>query len=345
MMSAIVHTIDPNITSMYDTDGRETRHRRTSYRMTDRSHGYGQQLGFHALFLAAGRLLASFPVTDDYVWWHGNPWLEWLRQYLLTRDDGLWLSDGTEKTPLDTQVILLERAKKELAVTGDQGKILSLVGISGDRLGKELVVQGRWYSADNIRIEVSSALVSPEQAPQLARRLIHEDPMTAWLPVYRYSEEDHEHLLANKEGYAPWIVCPSSESLLDEYDPYGVSIANERPRLASTYSKLCKLTCDDPFGKEWHNNRGTLCLRVQVWGRNEGGHGGRLRFSCRRTVLKKILATHNKHLLVLINLERYEQQFQGESRYTHSVGVASISDSLDVSYFKGQVNHPHKSLY
>ena len=140
----------------------------------------------------------------------------------------------------------------------------------------------------------------------------------------------------------PWILCPSSESLLDECDPYGVSVANERPRLASTYATLCKLKCDDPFGREWRNNRGTLCLHAQAWGRDEEGREGGLRLFCRRTVLKKILRTHNKHLLVLIKLQRYEKQFQSESRYTHSVGVASISESLNVRYFKGQVNHLHK---
>ena len=63
--------------------------------------------------------------------------------------------------------------------------------------------------------------------------------------------------------------------VLDKYDSYGVSVANERPRLASTYAMLCKLTCDDPFGREWHNNRGTLCLRAQAWGRDEEDREGR----------------------------------------------------------------------
>ena len=240
--------------------------------MTDRFHGYGQQLGWHALFLTAGQLLASSPVTDDYGQWYDDPWHEWLGQYLLTRDDGLWLSDGTDRTPLDIQKILLVPTKKGLAVTGDQAKILSLVGINGERLGNELVVEGRWYSADDIRVEVWSALVSPKQAPQLARKLIREDPMTVWLPVYHDSEEDNEYLRSEKKNYAPWIVCPTRESRLDEYDSYSVSLANQRPRLASTYATLCKLTRDDPFGREWHNKRGTLCLHAQAWGRGEEDH-------------------------------------------------------------------------
>ena len=349
MMSSIVNAIEPGITSMYETGGRESQYGRTSHVMTDRFHGYGQQLGWHALFLAAGQLLASFPVTDDYDYWYDDPWHEWFGRCLLTRNDGLWHSDGTDRTPLDTQQILLEPRKKGRAVTGDPTKILSLVGISEDRLGKELVVEGRWHSADDIRVEVRSALVSPKQAPQLARKLIREDPMTVWLPVYHDSEEDNEYFYNEKKSYAPWIVCPSRESHLDKYDPYGVSVANERPRLASTFATLCKLTREDPFGREWHNDRGTLCLHAQAWGRGEEDHEKGpypgLRLFCRRNVLKKILVTHDQNLLVLIKLQHYEKQYQGESRYTHSVGVALISKSLDVSYFKGRVNHLHNFRY
>ena len=346
MISEIVHAIEPDIKRMHESGGRDTRYGHTSRRvMTDRSHGYGQQLGYHALFLVAAQLLASFPVTDDYDWRYEEPWHEWFRQYILTRDDGLWLSDGTDKTPLNSQEILLEPGTKGLTVTGDQAKILSLVGISGERLGEELIVDGGWYSADNIRVEISSALVSSKQSPQLARKLISEDPMTVRLPVYYDNEEDNKYQSSEKKNYVPWIVCPTGESRLDEYDPYGVSVANKRPRLASKYTTQCKLMCGDPFGREWHNNRGTLCLHAQAWGRAKECREGGLRLICRRTVLKKILATHRQHLLVLIKLERYEKQFQGESRYMHSVGVASISESLEVNYLKGRVNHPYELRY
>ena len=346
IISEIVHAIEPDITSMYDSGGREMLYDRTSLGMTDhRIHGYGQQMGYHALFITASRFLASFPVTDDYDWWHKDPWHNWLRQYLLTRDDGLWLSDGTDRTPLDTQEILLDSGKKGHTVTGDPAKILSLAGISGNRIGKELVVEGSWYSADNVRVDIRSALVSSEQAPQLARKLIREVPLTVWLPVYHDSEEDNEYYSSRKKSYVPWIVCPSRESRLDEYDPYGVAIANERPRLASKYTNQCKLNCCDPFGREWHNNHGTLCLRAQAWECNKGDRKGGLRLFCRHTVLKQILATDRQNLLVLIKLQYYEQQDRGKSRFTHSVGVASISESLEVSYLKGRVNHLHKSRY
>jgi hypothetical protein len=63
--------------------------------MTTDYQSYGQQLGWHALFFAAGRLLRDHPVTDDW-WYEEDPWGEWLDRYLNTRQDGYWLSDGTD---------------------------------------------------------------------------------------------------------------------------------------------------------------------------------------------------------------------------------------------------------
>jgi len=347
MMSAIIHAIDPEITSMYESGGREPLYGLQPHGITSRFHGYGQQLGWHALFLAGGKLLASFPVTDDS--WYDDPWNKWLGRYLLTRGDGLWLSDGTDRTPLDSRAILLEQRKKGLAVTGDQDKLLSLAGITGSRLGKELVVEGRWFSADGIRVEISSALVAPAKAERLARKVLREEPMIAWLPAFHDTEDEDEYLRGDKKDYTPWIVCPSGESRLDEHDPCGVSVANYRPRLAREYATLCKLVSNDPFHRIWHNHRGTVSLRSQAWGRDErdreeGPHPG-LRLYCRSSVLRTILATHDKDLLVLLNLQRHEEQFRDDSRYTHSVAAVRVNKSLDVEYFKGRTNHLHKPRY
>ena len=346
MMSAIVHRIDPQITTMYESQRRGPRYGRTSYEITTRFQGYGQQVGWHALFLAASQLLASFPVTEDS--WYDDPWGEWLGRYLLTRDDGLWLSDGTDRTPLDAREILLEQKQKGLAVTGDQAKILNLAALSGAHTGKELVVEGRWFSADHVQVEISSALVAPAKAAQLARKVLREKPMIAWLPVF-YHTEDGEYSRGENTGYTPWIVCPSRESHLDEHDPYGVQVANSRRRLARDYAALCKLTSDDPFGRTWHNDRNAVSLRAQAWGRNEGDreegpHPG-LRLFCHSSVLKKILTAHDANLIILIKLQRHEKRYQGHDTYSHSVAVGRVKGSLDIEYFKGRINHLHKWRY
>ena len=348
MISGIVHGIDPSATHMYEHGGRESR-RQKSYEMTTFFHGYGEQLGWHALFIAAGKLLATHPVTDE--WWYEDPWGEWLGRDGLTRKDGLWLSDGTDRTPDDASVRLLESKKKGLAITGDQKKIMDLAGLDIEKgVGKELIIQGRWYSSDGIEIGLSSALVPPKKAAQFARKLVRDQPAIAWIPVFHGGEDDDEYLRGDKKLYSPWIVCPSGEARLDEHDTYGVSVANLRPRLAQDYSEFCKLTRDDPFGRYWRNNRGTMSLRAEAWGRAEtnredGPHPG-LRLFCKSGILKKVLTKYDKELLVLFDLQRYEKDtYRSRGRFSHSVGVVRIDKFLNVEYFKGRVNYPNKSVW
>ncbi len=348
MMSAIVHQIDPDVTSMYATGGRESPFQRRYDGLTTGYHTHGQQLGWHALFLAAGKLLARFPVTNDW-WYEDNPWSEWLGRYLLTRKDGLWLSDGTDRTPLDAAVILLEKTKKGITLTGNPDKLLQLAGVTS-RIGKYLIVEGSWSSADNIRVEISSALVPSDKAVRLARKLIREDPFTVWLPVFQGTEDDYEYQIGEKSAYLPWVVSPSGETRLDEHDPYGVSRGNYRPRLARGFAALCSLSTDDPFGRVWRDKQGKPMLYAQAWGREDkySEHGSRsgLWLFCASSVLRKVLTKYDKDLLVLIKLQRYEKESSyRDSKWTHSIAVARITRTLDLEYFKGRINHLHKSKY
>lgn len=347
MISDIVHSIDSGMTSMYESGGRERHSRHMPHGLTSKFHGYGQYLGWHALFVAAGQLLASSSVTRDS--WRDDPWPDWLGGALLTRQDGFWLSDGTDPTPLDTRAILLEQRKGGLAVTGKRDALLALAGIAGSRVGNELVVEGRWFSADHIEVDISSALIAPAKARLLARRLLREEPMIAWLPAFQLGEEDDDYLRTDKKDYVPWIVCPSGESRLDEHDPYGASVANHRPRLGRDYSAQCKLACDDPFHRVWRDSRRTVSLRAEAWGRDaqereDGSHTG-LRLFCRSSVLKKILAARQMELLLMIKLQRYEKLYDSDRRYTHSVAAVRIDRSLNVEYFKGKTNHIFKPPY
>jgi len=298
--------------------------------------------GWHALFLAAGQLLKNCPVTDDWHY-HDDPWGEWLDRYVLSRDDGLWLSDGTDRSPLDVAQVLLEETKHGLALTGDPIKLLQLAGLKY-RVGKELVVQGSWYSADNIEVHISSALVPHTKAQRLARKLVREEPMTVWIPKYYGSEEDAGYSRGDKREYTPWIFCPTGEPKLDEHDPFRTPWANLRPRLARDYISALSITTDDPFGRYWRNRRRGLVLRAQAWGPKDldgdrEDHSG-LRLYCSTSSLKQILSKYDNDLLLLISLRRYEKEgHSADSKFTHTVAVVRISKALDLDYFKGRVNH------
>ncbi len=347
MLSEIAHDLDARVTGMSCDGGRPSPN--SNFRgMTKDYQTYGEQLGWHALFFAAGRLLRDCPVTNDRAYIE-DPWSDWLGRYMNTREDGYWLSDGTDVTPLDATTTLLEYAKAGLVLTGDKSRLMQLAGLS-PHVGEELIIQGRWQSPDAIDVAISSALVSPSQAPRLARSLTREKPMFVWIPTYEGNEEAHQYPGEKKNPYTRWIVCPSGEVQLDDQDTFGVRLANYRPFLAKEFASNLSLVQKDPFGRRWEGKKPALYLHSEAWGRKEGngGEGAHpgLRLVCSKAALRDILKKHDKELLLLIKLQRYEKEFNKSSaKLTHTVAVVRIKQSLECELYRGAVNKAHESNY
>jgi len=243
---------------------------------------------------------------------------------------------------------LLEKAKDGLALTGDRRKLLALAKLT-DRVGKELVVHGDWHSSDHIRVHISSALVEPRKAKRVVRELLREQPMQVGFPTMSEGEDEPGYPMGREKQYYPWIVCPNGEAKLDEYDPFGTYVANRRAHLARGCSSALKLTASDPFGREWKGGHGKVLVRAEAWGRDSddserGPHSG-TRLFCSAFALQKILKERGEHLILVIAIQRYEQIYRRESKYTHSIAVVRISDALDVEYFSGRINYLYKPRY
>jgi hypothetical protein len=345
MITEAVRAYDTDITNMYDDGGRKVGHRNRLRGMTSVYHSYGQQLGWHALLVVAGRLLSQYPVTDDS--YYDDPWTGWLSTRLLTRNDGLWLSDGMDRPPLDVKINLLEKGEKGLVITGNKAKILSLIGANSG-LGKEIVVEGNWSSPDNIEVHISSALVVPRKAVVLAKELIQEEPFVVWLPTCNEYEE--EYLRNDKKDYAPWIVCPSWEGRLDEDDPLGSICAMWRPHFAESIVATFSLWTNDAFGRIWKNSVGKSMAYSQAWGykskhEDEASSSG-IRLVCSDELLKNVLTTRDADLLVLVKLRRYEKGIgYRDSRFSHTISVIRIKRTLDFEYYGGVVNKLHQNRY
>lgn len=345
MISGIVHRIDRDVTCMWDTAGRESRYGEFSYETNRRYDTYGQYLAWHSLLITATKLIRDYPVIDE----EGDDrdaWDEWISRYCLTRDDGLWLSDGIDRNPLEKAVYLLEDNGNERAVTGDCTKILSLALLS-DGVGEQFVIDGYWLSADNVRIYISSALVDSGKSAELARELIKEEPIHVFLPCVEASESGSEFVIRCKKGYTPWIVCPSGGMGLDKHDPYGVLLADCRPYLTGEISDVHALCREDPFGCVWRDEQGEKALTAEVWrARCPEGFDGRRRLCCSSSLLRKILTESNRDLLVLIKLERYEKEFSPpRGKFTHTVAVARITKECRLRYFEGEENQVLKTQW
>lgn len=347
-ISKHAHDIDPTIDSMYDDGGRAKR-RRDSSGMDTAYHSYGEQVGWHATFLAAAQLLKDYPIVDS--WWgqdDGDPWAEWLRRYDLTRTDGYWLSDATDRMPLDATQLPSTKTKDGDELTGKRSDLLALADLAVG-VGKNIVVDGSWPSQDGIDIRISSALVIPKAADRLAKKLAREQPMAAWLPHYSEDEDGTDPFRQVKKNYLQWIVTPSISLRLDEHDPYGSPAAADRRRIFGPLSEQLSLSQKDRFGREWTNGRGSVALRAEAWGRKPSDREGRSRsgsrLRCSRATLKSLLANEDRTLVVLIRIERYENGFQAPSRYWHSLAVVTISQTLSLKYYAGRTNHLHKSTW
>jgi hypothetical protein len=348
-ISAWVHKWAPTVTSMYDSGGRAGRRRDSGEYMDPRYQNHGQQLGWHALMVVAGECLAKHPVVRR-AYDSGDPWEEWLRRQLLTRRDGLWLADGVDDTPLDSQVNLGERnGDGVVGITGDSARLLALVGLGAGEpsIERELVVGGEWSSDDGIRVHVTSALAPAGRGEELALEASNEDGFRASLPVAQQHEDEEVYVGSDDEPLEPWTVWPSREVRLDGTDLLGAASVAGRIRFTPEVVALCGLMPGDPFGREWKRTDGTVWARSQAWGSirpyrsEEPPEGNRL--VCRKELLGDVLANRRAELVLLVRLRRYEKGYgDKESQYWHTTAAIRVKPDLSVDFYKGLVNRPHK---
>jgi len=341
LVKEIIHDHDPGISSMYDKGGREIHTGRNTVRLPSSMHGYGHYLAWHAIYLAAGTLLKTHPVSKD--WEGGELWSKWLKSNLLTRSDGLWLSDGMDRLPLDTVQNAMEQGTDGLILTGKREKLLRLVGIQPQKITDELVVEGGWKSPDGVNVHISSALVPSQQAKNRAKELIAEEGFFVWLPTLEY-DDDEKHFSNRKEGFLPWIVTPSRErDALDQYDPLSVIEVEHRPHFAPKYSNPFSVKSGDSFKRTLRLPNRKTAARTQAWGYripDEEGESTGVRLIAKTDFLGKLLRKFSVDLLILIKLHRYEssERGYGGSKSTDTVAVLRVNKDLKFEYFKGAVN-------
>ena len=300
----------------------------------------------------AARLLSQHPITEN--WEHGERWSDWLSHKLLTRSDGLWLSDGMDRPPLSVKVNILEKGEEGLVLTGDRDKLMSLVGIDGRTVGRDLVVEGDWKSPDGIDVHISSALVHGRKGRRLAKELLEEDDaFSMWLPTLNYDDDELDRFRTEKREYEPWTVSPSTESEnFDQHDPLSVISVELRPRFVTKIADHYSLRPGDPFQRSWLMPRGKIVATTDAWGfelpHEDGGERGS-RLVCRTKFLSSVLEWKKADLILLIKLSRYEEgnrlDRDSRSRFSNTVAVLRIRKDLTFEYFAGPVNQVRQSEF
>jgi hypothetical protein len=347
-ITAWIRQSDVAVQGMYDRAGREAPYRHRHSAGTARYHSYGYYLGWHATYIVAGQYLQKFRVVQS-PYDEGDSWKEWLGRRVLTRSDGLWLADGIDWPPVDSQVNLLEPGEKSSVITGSKEKLLSLLKLSALPLS-EVTVAGDWQSHVGVSIYIASALAPKRRGNKLASELSQSDPFQAWLPRAECETEVAGDPNRDRRGFEPWIVWPGTEAGLDETDPLGAVFANDRLRLSKGLAETTLITATDPFARLWANKDGKIQVRSEAWGRSPSHDdderiGGR-RLVCSSALLRNILVRRRSELVVLIRLRRYVKRvgYPG-SEYWHTLMAVRVDANLNYHAYPGVSNKLHETKY
>jgi len=281
----------------------ETYHSHSSYPSTDNLQFY---LAYHAMMVVAGKLLETVPLHYD----HNDPDFDfnsWLSDHGLSRDDGFWLADRRDPSPLEWPSWKDERETDDWRWSisrSDFDRVLLLAG-------RWMNLWGRWTDKKGSReesVEISSALVTPSRSEALLRAL----QTASHLHEYRIPDADNGQEI-DHEGFKlkGWVDDWHLEKGLDFKDPWAGEISYPPISPSQFVRDLMNLSSD--FEQRiWCANNGQQewgALRSHVWGQfsekgnnTEGGSGRRIQASSR--FVFEFLRKIGMDLIVSVEIDR-----------------------------------------
>lgn len=344
-ISAWVRRWDTSVRGMHDCPrGRSDDASWSSGYVPDRDR-YGGYLGWHALMLVAGELLATRVVVGED--WSGDAWAAFLREYKLSRNDGLWLADLTDPFPLD----LTDEADMHMPESGMKGNarednnlLAPLLGLLDGKVAKDwLPVAGCWSIGRDTTVTLKSVLANASDSRAVVMALLSDEEFFRWLP----DDQDEITRQFGGDGHTvqPWVEKTSNtEYQLDRHDPYGATTALDRPYPSSWTQNLLGTVADDAVGRNW-SIAGTAAYRAEAWG--AGGGQGEYAWSetgyrlfATRCALLSLLKQTVRSLVVVLKLQKYHRgKSSGRggdtSPFTHRSLVIVINE-------RGQIWSPRR---
>jgi hypothetical protein len=236
-----------------------THHSHGSYPRIDDLNFY---LSYHAMMVAAGRLLTTAPLrrgnADDYE----DGFAEWLSRHDISRNDGRWLADRRDPVPLGRPEWINEEGNKDWRWSVRRDDFERVLFAKNGWIN----VWGSWTELDSNREEslaVHSALVLPERSQSLLRAL-----QTTLNPHdYRIPDADDD-LQINEGGFQlkGWIIDRTHDRGMDHLDPWSGGINYGPPSPAPEVVDRFGLTTDADR-RAWRIGSETkLVMASQVWG-------------------------------------------------------------------------------
>ncbi|WP_306027473.1 hypothetical protein [Stappia sp. MMSF_3263] len=273
---------------------------------------YGGYLGWHALMLVAGDLVAARPVVGED--WSGDAWTAFLKEYRLSRDDGLWLADLTDPFPLDLTKeadMPMPESSNGSTAREDIQLLAPLLGIDDRSVTADWIpVSGVWSIGHDTTVTVRSVMANAIDARSTTMALLSDEPFFRWLP----HDEDEIGRHFGRDGHTvrPWVAeTPNTERQLDRHDPYATTTALDRPFPSTFTQERMGTKPDDPVVRRWLID-GTTAFRAEAWGA-EGGRGEHAwsktgyRLFAKSEPLLSLLDSTERNLVVALKLQKYHK--------------------------------------
>ncbi|WHX24914.1 hypothetical protein QNH47_12040 [Virgibacillus halodenitrificans] len=282
----------------------EIMHSHGAYPRTD---SYSHYLSYHSMFAVAAKLLKKMPVVKTKGW-QEDPWKEWVAQHLLTRNDGRWLADRRDATPLK------EKDWSKINKDNWKDNILSddfLEGIICEQSGDTwLNVFGSWTGGDSECEEtyhVSSALVVPNASQSLLNALTTcSNPHDFKLPDYH---EENMELDSYPFVLKGWVWSDYIDQRIDEFDPHAAKIDYPPYKIGKSIINKMGLTVDSEQRKWFLSNTNKETIICRIWSTNcyesdeEPLRKGN-RLSASITFLKKLCKVMECELIIEVQIRR-----------------------------------------
>ena len=268
-----IHKHWPNAKAMSDLPSR--RH----YLSVNGIETYRESVQKHAFLHAATRLSMRKPVArKSYNRKEPTPWQEFLKESDVSFEDGSWLSDHKDRVPAHAHEHFLGERKGRQETLVDEETLLRKVGFSGGQSVRFVPIWGNWMSPDGVIVSLESAMVKEWGAVGKCDALSRSPDHSLWLP--RFESDGQNPQILEKIPFDPLIWVPEQYPIgIDEYDEWATRGAIDRPRLGLELNQHFSLTAID-HGREWHDCKGELALKSEVWGvwrPDTGGQRGRYR--------------------------------------------------------------------
>lgn len=293
---------------------------------------YGYYLGYHALFVAAGRYVKAHPIIKV---WSDDTWDGWLKQYTLS---GSWLSDNIDYFPsnLPASEVSLEVYNETPTLKERKGLAAQVSGQNPLSDANEITVAGNWSDKEGINYRVSSALIEPSKVRGLAYALMVQSPWHNYLPVNDDDFHDPWSSRGLKNPLSPLMGEYRDESTrMDEYDPYGIDGANEWLKPREDIINDLELTFSNADGKKWITQDNTVVFSSRIWGAKfgRGRHQHAKKGSdlkCSRDGLKSLLQKRKKFLIILVKAEKYHEHKETDHKFINKSVVVIISANGEI---------------